>query len=99
MPWSAGYACRPQDNGGTPRSSRPARKPGSSPNSSAVRCGRGGQLQLRAVVGGAVGQFGAVPGDDLADPQRGQRPEQVVAPDEQLPGRSPRPGRGEQFGG
>src|SRR5262249_330817 len=37
------------------------------------RVGRCADLQLRAVVGGAVGQVGAVPGDDLPDPQRGQR--------------------------
>src|SRR5262249_39165416 len=41
------------------------------------RVGRCADLQLRAVVGGAVGQVGAVPGDDLPDPQRGQRAEQV----------------------
>src|SRR6476660_6808635 len=38
----------------------------------------GAELELRAVVGSPVGQFGAVPGDDLPDPQRGWRPEQVV---------------------
>src|SRR6516225_2957964 len=83
----------------------PARKPGgrkgAAPGSSAARRRvRGGaQLQLRAVVGGPVGQFGAVPGDDLPDPPRRQRAEQVVARDEQLPGRSPRPGRRQQLRG
>src|SRR5579863_540339 len=59
----------------------------------------GAELQLGAVVGGAAGQVGAVPGDDLADPPGGQRAEQVVAADEQLAGGRPRPGGGEQFGG
>jgi len=52
--------------------------------------GGGAELQLGAVVGGAAGQFRAVPGDDLPDPPRGERPEQVVAGDEQLPRLVPR---------
>src|SRR5262249_47495109 len=77
--------------------SRTSRSPGPGPPPSAVGYqGRGAQLQLRAVVRGPVGQFGAVPGDDLPDPQRRRRAEQVVTRDEQLPGRSPRPRRRQQ---
>jgi len=58
---------------------------------------RGGQLG--AVVRGLGGEVTAVARDDLPHPVRGQRPEQVVAGDEQLAGGGPRPRVGQQLAG
>ena len=48
-------------------------------------------------MGGMHGEFRAVPGDDLPDPVRGERAEQVVGGGEQLTRGGSRPRSGEQL--